>query len=337
VAKKRKRKPAKRAGKANPSGAGRSQAGRGPGSRVSKMAGALALLLLLGGLVALWVSSPSSDGSAQSSTSQQRHADTPPPADHETHPPSDRHEVEDLTPHSLGVTVPEALRVHVLARHPHARDAFTQGLLWHGGKLYESTGLEGQSTLREVDMGSGEVSRYLDLPDDVFAEGLARVGDHLWQITWKNHKAYRYRLSDFQREREVRYEGEGWGLCHDGTRLVMSDGSDTLTFRDPNSFEALGRIHVTKLGRPLTQINELECHDGSVYANVWQTDEIVRIDPGTGHVTASIDAGHLYPEDDRYRDHADVLNGIAWLPDAGHFLITGKLWPQTYEVEFLPR
>jgi len=330
VAKKRKKKPAKRASSTSrqPTAAPRRSAA--PGSKLSKMAGAATLLLLLGGLVALWASSPNSDGAAQTSTSHTA------PSAHEpgAETPDD---VPDETHGSLGVTVPEALRVHIIARHPHASDAFTQGLLSHGGKLYESTGLEGHSTLREVAMGTGEVARYIDLPDDIFAEGLARVDDHLWQISWQNHRAYRYRLSDFERQGEARYEGEGWGLCYDGTRLVMSDGSDTLTFRDPVSFDAVGRVHVTKLGRPLRHINELECHDGSIYANIWLTDDIVRIDPGTGHVTATIDASGLYPEDDRRRDNADVLNGIAWLPEQEHFLITGKLWPETYEVEFVPR
>jgi len=323
VAKKRKKKRSKRAPKSAKTRAPSVRGAAQPRTRASKLAGVGALVLLVAGLVGLWVSSPSGDGSAQSSASRRgSHASS---------------QVQDQTPSSLGVTVPESLRVHVLARHPHATDAFTQGLLWHAGKLYESTGLEGQSTLREVSMGSGEVARYIDLPDDVFAEGLARVDDELWQISWKNHRAMRYRLGDFEKLGEARYEGEGWGLCYNGTRLVMSDGSDTLTFRDPQSFEPLGRLHVSKLGRPLRHLNELECHDGSVYANVWLTDEIVRIDPATGHVTASIDASDLYSEQDRRRDGADVLNGIAWLPEQGHFLITGKLWPQTYEVEFVPR
>jgi glutamine cyclotransferase len=319
VAKKRKKKPAKKRSSKRGKPAAAPRAATEPGSRLSKLAGAGALVLILGGVIALWASSPNSGGSAQSSGAETSH------------------EVEDQTHASLGVTIPESLRVRVLARHPHATDAFTQGLLWHGGKLYESTGLEGQSTLREVSLGSGEVARYIDLPDDVFAEGLARVDDELWQLSWKKHRAYRYRLSNFEKLGEASYEGEGWGLCYDGTRLVMSDGSDTLTFRDPRSFEPLGRLHVTKLGRPLEHLNELECHDGSVYANIWLTDEIVRIDPATGHVTASIDASDLYSEDDRRRDGADVLNGIAWLPDSGHFLITGKLWPQSYEVEFVSR
>lgn len=333
MVKKRKKKAAKRGTRAPAKRSAASRAAAARGGRLSKMAGAAAFLLVAGAVTALWASSRS-DGRAQSSQHAQptaeQHAPQTPAADDAT-------EVPDETHGSLGVTVPEALRVHVLAQHPHATDAFTQGLLWHAGKLYESTGLEGHSTLREVALGSGEVTRYIDLPDDVFAEGLARVDEHLWQISWKNHDAYRYRLSDFEREATVHYEGEGWGLCYDGTRLVMSDGSDALTFRNPETFEALGRVHVTKLGRPLRHINELECHDGSVYANVWLTNEIVRIDAGTGHVTASIDASDLYRDDDRRRDSADVLNGIAWLPEQGHFLITGKLWPQTYEVEFVPR
>lgn len=238
---------------------------------------------------------------------------------------------------TLGTTVPEALRVEVLATHAHDREAFTQGLLWHDGRLYESTGLEGHSTLRSVDLVTGEVQRRHELSDELFAEGLARVGENLLQLTWQSGRAFVYRSGDFSVVREHEYEGEGWGLCHDGERLVMSDGSSDLTFRDPETFEDLGRVAVTKLGRPLRNLNELECVDGQVYANVWMTDEIVRIDPASGRVTATIDASDVYPTAQRRRDRADVLNGIAWMPESARFVITGKRWPHLYEVRFVPR
>jgi len=230
---------------------------------------------------------------------------------------------------------PERLAVKVLSVRPHDAQAFTQGLLLHGGSLFESTGLNGSSSLREVDPATGKVKRRVSVPSEYFAEGLAAVGDRLIQLTWKEEKAFVYRLADFKPAGELRYDGEGWGLAFDGRRLVMSDGSDRLTFRDPRTFAVLGEVRVTLAGRPLTQLNELECVDGAVYANVWQMDQIVRIDPASGKVTAVIDAsGLLTPAE---RQNADVLNGIAWDPARKTFLITGKLWPKLFEVTFVPR
>lgn len=229
---------------------------------------------------------------------------------------------------------PEQLKVKVLSVRPHDPDAFTQGLVLHGGSFYESTGLNGKSSLREVDPQTGAVKRKVDVPQAYFAEGLALVGDRLIQLTWQEQKAFVYRLSDFKRDGELHYEGEGWGLCWDGARLVMSDGSDRLTFRDPKTFAVLGTLNVKLAGNPVYQLNELECFDGAVYANVWQTDNILRIDPKDGRVTAVIDAsGLLTPEE---RQKTDVLNGIAWDPQKKTFLITGKLWPKVFEVQFVP-
>ena len=243
-------------------------------------------------------------------------------------------EVDLTEPLQLGTTVPEALRVEVVRRHPNDTDAFTQGLLWHDGELYESTGLEGRSTLRRTSV-EGEVRQRVDVPGDFFAEGLARVGDRLFQLTWQSGKAFVYDRETFEKVAEHDYEGEGWGLCFDGEHLVMSDGSDRLAFRDPESFEVVREVRVTRIGRPLRRLNELECVDGAVYANVWQSDDIVRIDPATGAVTATIDASGLLTRAERRR--TDVLNGIAWLPDRERFLITGKLWPWAFEVELVAR
>ncbi len=232
---------------------------------------------------------------------------------------------------------PERLKVKVLATRPHDPTAFTQGLLVHGGSLYESTGLYGSSSVREVDPISGAVKRKTDVPSQYFAEGLALVDDRLIQLTWKEQKALVYQLAGFAPAGELRYEGEGWGLCWDGKRLVMTDGSDKLTFRDPKTFVFLGEVTVTRadrMGEQVLNLNELECVDGLVYANVWQRDEILRIDPRDGRVTAVIDAsGLLTPEE---RQKADVLNGIAWDPQRKLFLITGKLWPKLFEVTFVP-
>ncbi len=250
----------------------------------------------------------------------------------------DATEVQDVVPdipEPLGTTVPEALRVQVVQRHPHDPRAFTQGLLWHGGKLYESTGLEGRSSVRRVDLATGAVEARTDVDETFFAEGLARVGDTLVQLTWQNERALVYDLTTLQKTAEHRYEGEGWGLCYDGTHLVMSDGSDRLRFRDPATFEVVREVRVTRIGRPLRSLNELECVDGKVWANVWQRNELVRIDPGTGRVEAIVDAGGLLTAAERRS--ADVLNGIAWLPETRRFLLTGKLWPASFEVEFVPR
>ncbi len=234
-----------------------------------------------------------------------------------------------------GPTVPAALKVHVLRSYPHDRGAFTQGLVWNQGHLYESTGLHGQSSLREVDLHTGHVLRKTDLDPSLFGEGLALVGHRLWQLTWQSHRAFVWDVGSFTRRGEHRYDTEGWGLCYDGRHLVMSDGSEMLTIRDPHDFHVLRDVRVMDGGLPVRQLNELECVDGEVYANVWQTDRIVRIDPSSGAVTANIDAAGLLTTSEKAG--ADVLNGIAYLPERHHFLITGKKWPKMFEVVFVPR
>lgn len=232
---------------------------------------------------------------------------------------------------------PERLKVKVLATRHHDPAAFTQGLLLHGGSLFESTGLYGSSSVREVDPLTGVVKRKVDVPAQYFGEGLALVDDRLIQITWQEQKALVYQLANFTPAGEMRYDGEGWGLCWDGTRLVMTDGSDHLTFRDPKTMAFVGQVTVTRadrMGEQVTNLNELECVDGQIYSNVWHSEEILRIDPKDGRVTAVIDAsGLLTPEE---RAKADVLNGIAWDPQRKDFLITGKLWPKLFEVTFVP-
>lgn len=232
-------------------------------------------------------------------------------------------------------TAPEQLKVKVLYKHPHDPAAFTQGLLSKDGELYESTGLEGRSSLRRVDPATGAVRQQIEVPAEYFAEGLARVGDRLIQLTWQDGAAFEYDRETFEKQGEFKYDTEGWGLCYDGQRLVMSDGSSTLFFRDPDTFELIGQVPVTLAGAPQAMLNELECVGNQVYANVWQTDTIVRIDPSTGAVGAVVDAsGLLTPEE---RAQADVLNGIAWDPALGTFIIAGKLWPWLYEVQFEPK
>jgi len=220
----------------------------------------------------------------------------------------------------------------VVATFPHDTDAFTQGLLLHQGSFYESTGLYGESTLRLVDPESGTVQQSIDLSSEFFGEGLARVGDTLWQLTWQEETAFRYDIGDFSQIQQASYVTEGWGLCFDGEQLVMSDGSGTLFFRDPESFDLLDQIDVDLDGSPVTRLNELECVGELVYANVWLTDDILRIDPSTGEVLTVIDAsGLLTPAE---AASADVLNGIAYDPRTDRFFVTGKLWPWVFEVEF---
>lgn len=222
------------------------------------------------------------------------------------------------------------VRIH--ARHPHDREAFTQGLVYHEGKLFESTGLVGRSSLREVRLEDGEVLRRRVVDAPRFAEGLALVGTELFQLTWQEHVVFVYDAATFESRRQYRYPTEGWGLCYDGSSLVMSDGSDTLFFRDPATFEVRREVHVTEEGRRVTMLNELECVGPHVYANVWQTDRIVRVVAATGAVDQTIDAHGLLSSDELYG--TDVLNGIAYVPDTQRFLITGKLWPVLFEVTF---
>jgi len=180
------------------------------------------------------------------------------------------------------------------------------------------------------------VLRQVDVAPPIFAEGLALVGDRLIQITWQNGVAFVYDRASFEKIAEFHYTGEGWGICFDGARLVMSDGSNQLFFRDPQTFDLLGQVSVLRDGQPVARLNELECVGDQVYANVWQTDEIVKIDRDSGRVAATIDAsGLLSSEEQVARSFDDVLNGIAYDPDSGNFLITGKRWPRLYEVSFV--
>jgi len=223
------------------------------------------------------------------------------------------------------------VRPEVVASFPHDRQAFTQGLLVHEGKLYESTGLLGRSTVRRVAPATGVVEKSVALASDVFGEGLALAGDRFFQLTWQNHVAFTYDL-ELNRLGRFDYTGEGWGLCFDGQRLVMSDGSSRLFFRNPTTFAVIGEVEVRNANGPIANLNELECVGSLVYANVWQTDTILRIDPASGDVLHAIDASGLLTRDEAAG--VDVLNGIAFDPGTGHFFITGKLWPKLFEVRF---
>lgn len=229
----------------------------------------------------------------------------------------------------------QVLVPRIVAEYPHDPAAFTQGLVFHDGWFYESTGLRGRSTVRRVEPSTGLVAAATALPSTDFGEGLALVGERLIQLTWQEQVARVYDRATLTEASQFRYEGEGWGLCFDGERLVMSDGSTQLFFRDPTSFDVVGEVTVTRDGTPVDQLNELECVRDHVYANVWHSDEILRIDPDTGVVDARIEASGLLTSAEAAE--ADVLNGIAYDSGSGHFFLTGKLWPKLFEVSFEAR
>ena len=241
-----------------------------------------------------------------------------------------------LMVNACGGSPAQQLTVNVVAQYPHDSGAFTQGLLLADGRLYESTGLVGRSSLREVRLEDGVVLMQHDVPPPYFGEGLALVEGELLQLTWQHGTLLRYDRTTFEPRGKTNYEGEGWGLCYDGEVLWMSDGSATLTKRDARSFAPLGSVEVKLAGKPVTHLNELECANGLVYANIWLRDEIVRIEPSSGRVTGVVDASSLRATLGITSKDA-VLNGIAYDPDRDLFLVTGKLWPALFAVRFEPR
>jgi glutamine cyclotransferase len=219
----------------------------------------------------------------------------------------------------------------IVGTYPHDPGAFCQGLVMSGGRLFESTGLYGGSTLREVRLETGEILRQVRLPETRFGEGLAMHGERLFQLTWKEGRALVYGADSLSRIGGFDYDGEGWGLTSDGRNLIMSDGTDSLRVLDPVTFGERGHIAVRTGGKPLRGLNELEFIRGEVWANVWPTDHIVRIDVSTGEVKALVDlTGILDREKLPYP--VDVLNGIAWEESSGRLLVTGKFWPYLYEI-----
>ncbi|MBB1056649.1 glutaminyl-peptide cyclotransferase [Dietzia sp. B19] len=235
----------------------------------------------------------------------------------------------------VGPAEPRPVRgsVEVVRTLPHDPELFTQGLQVVGDEIYESTGEFTRSQVQRRPLAGGPPTVSVRMADDEFGEGLAVTPDTLWTLTWTNGIAHNRDPRTLEVRSEVPYVGEGWGLCYDGERLIMSNGSDQLTFRDPVTFEPTGTVSVTSGGTPVVRINELECADGTVLANVWMTDEVIRIDPATGAVTAIYDASAL--ERPRPASREAVLNGIAALPGSENVLLTGKLWPTMYEVRLI--
>ncbi|HEY9121698.1 MAG TPA: glutaminyl-peptide cyclotransferase [Brevefilum sp.] len=223
----------------------------------------------------------------------------------------------------------------VLNVFPHDPQAFTQGLIFHEGYLYESTGLYGESSLRQVELETGEVLRKVDLPGEYFAEGLALYEDRFFQLTWREGTGFIYGLEDFSLIDQFAYQTEGWGLTHDDERLIMSDGTNNLYFLDPTTLQIMETLEVTFMGEEIVRLNELEYIRGEIYANIWQTDYVVRIDPTTGDVLGWIDLSGILPEALR-TPATDVLNGIAYDTESGRLFVTGKRWPELYEIHLLP-
>jgi glutamine cyclotransferase len=214
---------------------------------------------------------------------------------------------------------------------PHDPKAFTQGLVFHDKYLYESTGHHGTSSLRRVELKSGKVKKKIDVPEEYFAEGITLFEDKIFQLTWQSNKCFVYDLKDFELRSEFHHTGEGWGLTNDGKSLIMSDGSNQLRFLEPNTFLPVRAISVFDNGQPLTQLNELEYIKGEIYANIWKSDRIVRIDPASGKITGWIDLSGLRPADVE-NDTDNVLNGIAYDEQEDRLFVTGKRWTKLFEI-----
>ena len=220
----------------------------------------------------------------------------------------------------------------VVNEYPHDQNAFTQGLVMEEGVLYESTGLYGGSTLRRVDLETGNVLQSYALSNEFFGEGITVFGDRIIQLTWQNQKGFVYDKNSFDLLQEFSYNTEGWGITTDGNQLIMSDGTANLYFLDPVTFEKTGQVEVHDNGT-VTNLNELEYINGEVYANVWQTDKIAIIDPHTGQVTGWIDLIGIYTQENN--DPNSVLNGIAYDAEGDRLFVTGKLWSQFFEIKLL--
>jgi len=220
----------------------------------------------------------------------------------------------------------------VVDTFPHDPEAFTQGLVLHEGRLYEGTGLRGQSSVRIVELETGEITRIHHMPPEYFGEGITIIGDSIIQVTWQSRVGFVYDRQSLEPLDAFSIDTEGWGLTHDGTSLILSDGTPTLHFLDPESFQETRTVEVQDGDEPVTNINELEYIDGEVYANIWKTDLIAVIDPQSGSILSWLDLSGLraYIDDEA---SIDVLNGIAYDEKTGHLYVTGKLWPLLFELE----
>jgi glutamine cyclotransferase len=217
--------------------------------------------------------------------------------------------------------------------YPHDKNAFTQGLVSENGVLYESTGLYGNSTLRRVELKTGKILQLYTLPNQYFGEGITFFDDNIFQFTWQSNRGFVYGKHSFDLLQEFSYPTEGWGITYDGSRLIMSDGTATLYFLDPETFEKVGQVEVYDTG-PVTELNELEYIQGEVYANIWREEKIAIINPQTGQVKGWIDMSSI--RDLENQDPNNVLNGIAYDAKEDRLFVTGKMWSQLYEIELVP-
>jgi glutaminyl-peptide cyclotransferase len=233
----------------------------------------------------------------------------------------------------------------IVKKYPHDPKAFTQGLAYRDGFLYESTGQEGESTLRKVEIETGKVVQKYDLPREIFAEGISIIGDKVYQISWRNQTAWEYNLSDFKLLREMRYSGQGWGLTTDGTNLFLSDGTHVIRYVNPQTFETIRTIVVKdENGRPLMKLNELEMIKGEIWSNIWHSEEIgkpntiARINPNDGALLGWIDLSGISPDDQAGEEKSEnTLNGIAYDEAGDRIFVTGKKWKFLYEIKLKPK
>ena len=222
----------------------------------------------------------------------------------------------------------------IVGEYPHDARAFTQGLFWHGEYLYEGTGQHGESQLRKVDIETGEVVQYMSLDDRIFGEGIALLDGRIFQLSWLAKRGFIYDVGSFELLGEFHYDTEGWGLTSDGRHLIMSDGSENLSFLDAGTQEVVRTLRVHEDGRGVRDLNELEYIGGLLYANIWHSDDILRIDPDSGEVVDRIDFSGLMAGQ-RPSDSEAVLNGIAYNPNNGHLYLTGKRWPKLFEIRLV--
>jgi glutaminyl-peptide cyclotransferase len=229
-------------------------------------------------------------------------------------------------------TVP-VLGYEIVTTYPHDKEAFTEGLQYYNGFLYESTGLNGQSHLRKVDLKTGKVLQNIDLANEYFGEGITILGSKIYQLTYQTQVGFVYDLKTFKQLRQWNYQGEGWSLTNDGTNLIMSNGTDKIQYLDPNSLSTVKTIDITSDGMPVLYINELEYINGEIWANIWRTDRIARIDPATGNVKAWLDMRGLLTSAELQSQNIDVLNGIAYDSEHDRVFVTGKNWPKLFEIK----
>ncbi len=224
----------------------------------------------------------------------------------------------------------------IVNTYPHNRASFTQGLLFDKGVLYESTGLNGRSAVKIVDLKTGKTLKSQQLPRKYFGEGIAVVGDKIIQLTWRSKTGFVYNKGTLKPIKKFRYNTQGWGITYDGKYMIMSDGSSALYFMDPNTFKVIGTLEVYGDSGKVSNLNELEYIDGEIYANIWGTEKMARINPKTGRVTAWIDLSGLLSDKDK-NPRVDVLNGVAYNSENGNLYVTGKLWPKLFEIELVPK